>query len=78
MLNSMKSEDFKLKSEYIELNKLLKLLHMAQSGAHAKILVDRGKVWVNNKIETRKRAKLRAGDSIQVGNRTITIKASER
>ncbi len=74
----MKSEYFKLKSEFIELNKLLKLLRIAQSGAHAKILVDRGEVWVNNKIETRKRAKLRAGDSIQVGNRMIRIKASER
>ena len=78
MLNSMKSEFFKLKSEHIELNKLLKLIHIAQSGAHAKYMVENGEVKVNDQVESRKRAKLRPGDVIQVANRMIRIKASER
>ncbi|MBN2524511.1 MAG: RNA-binding S4 domain-containing protein [Bacteroidales bacterium] len=74
----MQSEYFKLKSEFIQLNKLLKLLRIAQSGAHAKILIEDREVKVNNQIERRKRTKLRPGDVIQIANRMITIKASER
>jgi len=73
----MKSRDFILTNEFIELYKLLKLLHVAQSGAHAKMLVENGEVILNNKIETRKRAKLRADDVVKCGDTEIRIKKSE-
>ena len=73
----MESRDFILGSDYIELNKLLKLLHIAQSGAHAKLLIDDGEVMVNNKIESRKRAKLRTGDTVRVGSKEVRIIKSE-
>lgn len=66
-------KEFKLTTEYIELVKLLKLLRIAESGGHAKILVEQGQVFVNNKPEFRKRAKLRIGDQIQVFDKTISI-----
>ena len=34
--------EFKLSSEYIELIKLLKLLRIAETGGHAKIIVEEG------------------------------------
>ena len=65
--------EFKLTSEHIELIKLLKLLRIAESGAHAKILVEDGEVFLNNKREFRKRAKLHDGDVVEVLGEKILI-----
>lgn len=65
--------EFKLTDEYIELVKLLKLLRIAESGGHAKILVEEGEVLRNGEPEYRKRAKLRAGDKIEVLGEKIVI-----
>jgi ribosome-associated protein len=65
--------EFKLTSEYIELIKLLKLLRIAESGGHAKIIVEDGGVFLNGIQEFRKRAKLRPGDKIEVTGETILI-----
>ena len=59
--------------EYIELIKLLKLLHIAESGGHAKIMVEEGEVKLNGEIEFRKRAKLRPGDLVETSGKQITI-----
>ena len=64
---------YKLISEYIELIKLLKLLQIAESGGHAKIMVDEGMVFVNGNREFRKRTKLRSGDEIEVPGQKIVI-----
>ncbi len=66
--------EFKLTSEYIELVKLLKLLRIAESGGHAKIMVEEGEVFLNGNQEFRKRAKLRSGDKIEVSGEEIHIK----
>jgi ribosome-associated protein len=65
--------EFKLTSEYIELVKLLKLLQIAQTGGHAKIIVENGEVIRNGEPEFRKRAKLRSGDKIEVVGEEIVI-----
>lgn len=67
-------QEFKLKSEYIELVKLLKLLQIAQTGGHAKIMVEDGEVIRNGEVEFRKRAKLRAGDLIEVLGEKIQLR----
>ena len=61
--------------EFIELIKLLKLLHFAQSGGHAKIMVDEGEVKLNGEVEYRKRAKLRPGDVVETSGKKISIEA---
>ncbi len=66
--------EFKLTSEYIELIKLLKLLRIAETGGHAKIIVEDGEVSLNGIQEFRKRAKLRTGDKIEVFGEEILIK----
>lgn len=60
-------------AEFIELIKLLKLLHIAQSGGHAKIMVEEGEVKLNGEVEFRKRAKLRPGDVIKIAGNEIVI-----
>ena len=62
-------------AEFIELIKLLKLLHFAQSGGHAKIMVDDGEVKLNGEVEYRKRAKLRPGDVVETSGKKISIEA---
>ncbi|MBI9053593.1 MAG: RNA-binding S4 domain-containing protein [Bacteroidales bacterium] len=65
---------FKLgESEYIELIKLLKVLNISNSGGQAKLMVEDGEVKLNGEVESRKRAKLRVGDKIEIFNETIII-----
>lgn len=66
--------EFQLTSEYIELVKLLKLLRIAETGGHAKILVEEGNVFLNGQQEFRKRAKLRSGDEIVIFDENILIR----
>ena len=58
---------------YIELNKLIKLLRISESGAQANQFVEDGIVRLNGEIESRKRAKLRSGDVVEVLGNTIRI-----
>jgi ribosome-associated protein len=59
--------------EYIELIKLLKSMRISESGGQAKLMVEDGLVYRNGEPEFRKRAKLRAGDVIEVFEYTIKI-----
>ncbi|MBN2635153.1 MAG: RNA-binding S4 domain-containing protein [Prolixibacteraceae bacterium] len=65
--------EFILTSEYIELVKLLKLLRIAETGGHAKIMVEEGEVYLNGVQEFRKRAKLRSGDVVEILGEKILI-----
>ena len=64
---------FKIEEEYIQLTQLLKASRMAQSGGEAQQLVVEGLVKVNGALESRKRAKLRAGDVVEYNNQSIKI-----
>lgn len=66
-------EQFKIEGEYIELIGLLKAIGIAQTGGHAKMIVEDGVVIRNGEVETRKRAKLIAGDTIQIEDLTIEL-----
>ena len=71
----MMKQNFKLKEgqPYIQLNKLLQALRIAQTGGHAKIMIQNGEVSVNGNIETRVRNKLVIADQIEVGAFKIKI-----
>jgi ribosome-associated protein len=64
---------FKIDTEYIELIKLLKATHVSESGAQAKIFVEDGIVLRNGEVETRKRAKIRPGDKIEIFDEIIVV-----
>ncbi len=65
--------EFKIDTEYIELIKLLKVLGIAETGGHAKAIVEDGEVKYNGEVDLRKRLKVRKGDLIEVGDILITI-----
>jgi ribosome-associated protein len=64
---------YKLKDEYIELFKLLKVLDLVDSGAQAKYLVAEGYVNRNGEAELRKRAKIISGDVIEIADVIIEV-----
>jgi len=64
---------FKIEDDYIELIKLLKATGIAESGSFAKEMVEQGDVLLNGEPESRKRAKLRRGDKIEVADQVIII-----
>ena len=66
--------EFELKTEYIELIKLLKVLRLVESGGQAKLFVEDGYVQLNGEVEYRKRAKIRKGDEILFEDELIVIK----
>ncbi len=70
----MEEFTFSLKDEeYIEMIKVIKIFKLVGSGGEAKIKIDNGDAIRNGVVESRKRAKLRAGDVIEFGNGRINI-----
>lgn len=67
--------DFQLKTEFIELDNVLKASHLVASGAEARQCIQSGLIKINGQVETRIRRKLRAGDSVEFGQEQISIVA---
>jgi ribosome-associated protein len=60
---------------YIELNTFLKIKNIADSGGHAKHIIQSGMVRVNDEVESRVRRKLHAGDRVVVDNKEYIVEA---
>lgn len=69
----MQTITFQLNAEYIDLCNLLKLSGLAASGGQGKVLVAAGKVQVDGQPESRKTAKIRAGQVVQCLDTRIEI-----
>jgi len=67
--------EFQLRGEFVELNQLLKLAGVCDSGGAGKALVAEGVVLVDGKPETRKTAKIRAGQVVCLGDLRIQVRA---
>ena len=72
----MEQITFELNGDYVELNNLLKLVGVADSGGAGKALVAEGIVQVDGKIEWRKSAKIRAGQVVSLHGINITVHAA--
>lgn len=71
----MQTIDFELDRDFVELNQLLKLAGLCDSGGAGKQLVASGAVQVDGATELRKTAKIRAGQRVQVDDVLIRIVA---
>lgn len=64
---------FKLEDEYIQLQNVLKVCGLVDSGAMAKNIIQDGLVKVNGEVETRRGKKIRVGDVATVFDESIEI-----
>jgi ribosome-associated protein len=69
----MQQIEFQLNGEFVELNQLLKLVGLCDSGGAGKALVAEGVVSVDGQVELRKTCKIRAGSVVRLGDVRITV-----
>ena len=67
---------FQLEREHVELNQLLKLTGVCDSGGAGKHLVASGAVKVDGEVESRKTRKITAGSVVEVGGLRIRVEAA--
>ena len=73
----MQKIEFSLNREFVQLNQLLKLTGLCDSGGAGKALVAGGTVSVDGSIELRKTCKIRVGQVVAIGDVEITVVAAE-
>jgi len=71
----METIQFQVKGEYVRLCDLLKLAGIVASGAQGKHLVAEGNVTVDGLPESRKTAKIRAGQAVECHGVRIAVTA---
>ncbi|MES2832850.1 MAG: RNA-binding S4 domain-containing protein [Pseudomonadota bacterium] len=64
---------FELNDDHVELNQLLKLVGLCESGGAGKMLVASGAVKVDRRVELRKTCKIRAGQVVEFTDVTILV-----
>ncbi len=69
----MQTFEFQLDRDNVELNQLLKLAGLADSGGAGKALVATGAVSIDGQVELRKTCKVRAGQVVRVGDVEIVV-----
>lgn len=69
----MQELEFTLTSEFVELNQLLKLVGLCDSGGAGKMVVASGSVSVDGKVELRKTRKIRARQVVSLGDVRIVV-----
>lgn len=69
----METIEFKLRDEHVRLCDLLKLTGIADSGGQGKQLVAAGEVTVDGQPESRKTAKIRAGQTVDCRGVSVRV-----
>ncbi len=57
----------------MRLDDVLKFFGIASTGGHAKHLIQSGEVRVNGEVETRRKRRVRDGDSVEVGDEAFVV-----
>jgi len=73
----MQQIEFNLNREFVQLNQLLKLTGLCDSGGAGKALVAGGGVSVDGSVELRKTCKIRVGQVVRLGDVEIRVVAAE-
>ena len=75
-MTAMDEIAFELEGDYVELNQLLKLCGVVESGGAGKALVASGAVCVDGAVELRKTCKIRAGQVVEAGGVRLRVGAA--
>ena len=74
--NAMQTLRFDLDRDFVELNQLLKLVGLCDSGGAGKQLVASGVVRVDGAVELRKTCKIHAGQVVELAGVRIEVVAA--
>lgn len=66
---------FAIHGDYIQLDQLLKATGLCESGGAAHAAIAEGRVKVDAAVDTRKRAKLRPGQTVAFAGETVDLVA---
>jgi len=69
------SINFAVRGEYIQLDQLLKATGLCESGGAAHAAIAEGRVKVDAAVDTRKRAKMRPGQTVSFAGETVVLVA---
>lgn len=69
----MKYEKIKIDEDFIRLDSLLKFSGLAETGGHAKLLVQNGQVTLNGEVCTMRGKKIRKGDKVFYDGVTLEV-----
>ena len=72
----MENVDFELRGEYVALCDLLKIAGVVTSGGEGKARVDAGGVMVDGQPESRRTAKIRAGQVVECDGVRVKVRAA--
>ena len=62
-----------LVEKIIQLDQFMKLTGLVGTGGQAKLVIQNGEVLLNGAVETRRKRKLRIGDTITFAGQTVTV-----
>ena len=68
-------ETVRIRDEHIKLGQLLKLSGIAESGLEAKILINQGKVRVNDETVLQRGKKIAPGDTVSCKDMTVRVES---
>lgn len=68
--------EFSLRGDYVALCDLLKLTGIADSGGQGKLMIANGEVTVDGQPESRKTAKIRAGQTVTCLGQSVRVVAA--
>ena len=68
-------EEVVINTEFIKLDQLLKWANFTGSGVEAKMLIQNGKVKVNNAVETRRGKKIYDRDVVEFAGEKVIVRA---
>ena len=63
----------RIEEDMIKLDSLLKLADFAQTGGHAKIMIQDGLIKVNGTVEYQRGKKIKPGDQVSLEGKVITV-----
>ncbi|PBJ82442.1 RNA-binding protein [Lysobacteraceae bacterium NML93-0399] len=65
--------EFALEGDHVELNQLLKLAGLCDSGGAGKAIVASGAVRVDGAVELRKTCKIRSGQTVELDGHLVRV-----
>jgi len=72
----MNKQTVSIQTEFIRLDSLLKLSGLAETGGHAKVMIQSGEIRLNGAVCTERGKKIRPGDTVSAGDSSPIIEVA--